>query len=47
MIQYMKNVPPGTPIAIFTLASHLQMVDGFTTNAAQLAEVLKGRNISR
>lgn len=46
MIQYMKNVPPGTPIAIFTLTSHLRMIEGFTTDAAQLAAALKGKKAS-
>lgn len=43
MIEYLGKIPPGTPIAIFTLASHLQLVSGFTTDAAYLAKVLKGK----
>jgi VWFA-related protein len=46
MIQYMKNIPQGAPIAIFTLSSHLRMIEGFTTDAAQLAAVLKGSKAS-
>jgi hypothetical protein len=43
MIEYRGKIPPGTPMVIFTLASHLQLVTGFTTNAAYLAEVMKGK----
>ncbi|MGH9607135.1 MAG: VWA domain-containing protein, partial [Terracidiphilus sp.] len=43
MIQYMAAIKPGTELAIFTLASHLQLVEGFTTDAARLAAVLKGK----
>lgn len=43
MIEYMKTVPAGTSMAIFTLASHLQMVEGFTTNAAKLAAAMKSK----
>jgi VWFA-related protein len=46
MIEYLDKIPSGTPIAIFTLASHLQLVTGFTTNAAYLAEVMKGKAAS-
>lgn len=46
MIEYLGNIPPGTPIAIFTLASHLQLVTGFTTDAAYLAKVMKGKAAS-
>jgi VWFA-related protein len=41
MIEYMGDIPRGTSMAIFTLASHLQLVEGFTTDAAWLAAVLK------
>jgi VWFA-related protein len=43
MIQYLSNIKPGTELAVFTLASHLQLVEGFTTDAAKLAEALKSR----
>ena len=39
MIEYLGKIPSGTPIAIFTMASHLQLVTGFTTDAATLAKV--------
>ncbi len=41
MIEYMGDIPRGTSMAIFTLATHLQLVEGFTTDAARLAAVLK------
>jgi VWFA-related protein len=40
MISYLKSVPPGTRIAIFTLASHLRMVNGFTTDPTALLDTL-------
>src|SRR5580692_913594 len=43
MIEYLGKIPPGTPIAIFTLASRLQLITGFTTDAAYLAKVLKSK----
>jgi len=41
MIQFLGNVPAGTPLAIFTLSSKLRMVEGFTTHAAELTKVLE------
>ncbi len=46
MIAYLSNIPPGTSLAIFTLASHLQMIGGFTTDAAELAKVMKSKAAS-
>ena len=43
MIEYMGDIPRGTPMAFFTLASHLQLVEGFTTDATRLAKVLKSK----
>ena len=43
MISYLKAIPPGTRIAIFTLASHLRMVNGFTTDPAVLLNALNQR----
>jgi VWFA-related protein len=42
MTQYLKNIPPGTRIAIFTLASRLRMVEGFTTDSTVIAKALSG-----
>ncbi|MGD0737440.1 MAG: VWA domain-containing protein [Terracidiphilus sp.] len=41
MIDYMGKIQPGTPLAIFTLASRLRLVAGFTTDAALLVKALK------
>jgi VWFA-related protein len=43
MIDYLKNVPPGTRIAVFSLASRLRMVSGFTTNAGALVASLESK----
>jgi len=36
LIEYLKNIPVGTRIAIFTLASRLRIVQGFTSNQVPL-----------
>lgn len=41
MLEYVGKIEPGTSLAIFTLASRLRMVEGFTIDAAQLAKALK------
>ena len=41
MLGYLGKVPAGTSLAIFTLGSRLRMVEGFTTDAAQLAKAFK------
>lgn len=43
MIKYLKNIPPGTRIAIFTLASRLRIVEGFTTDSDAIAKALSGK----
>ena len=40
MIKYLKKVPPGTRIAIFTLASRLRMLQGFTSDSSGLLAAL-------
>jgi VWFA-related protein len=42
MTQYLRNIPPGTRVAVFTLASRLRMVEGFTTDSTVLAKALAG-----
>jgi VWFA-related protein len=42
MLQYMSKIAPGTSLAIFTLASRLRMVAGFTTNVPELTRALQG-----
>jgi VWFA-related protein len=40
MIAYLKKVPPGTRIAIFTLASRLRFVQGFTSDISSVLAAL-------
>jgi VWFA-related protein len=44
MLDYMSKIPPGTSMAIFTLSSQLRMVQGFTTDPAQLVKAFKSSN---
>jgi len=41
ILQFLKTVPPGNRVAIFTLASKLRLLQGFTTDPAVLTAVLK------
>lgn len=41
MLQYLDKIQPDTSLAIFTLASQLRQVAGFTTDVAELAKALK------
>jgi VWFA-related protein len=41
IVEYLKTNPPSTRIAVFTLASRLRLVQGFTTDSAILLEALK------
>jgi VWFA-related protein len=36
MIQFIKALPPGKPVALFSLGSSLKMIAGFTTNSDDL-----------
>lgn len=40
MIKYLKGIPPGTRVAIFTLASQLRMLQGVTTDPSDLLAIL-------
>jgi len=40
MMKYLKTIPPGTRVAIFTLASRLRMLQGVTTDSSELLAVL-------
>lgn len=40
MVEYLRHIPPGTRIAVFTLASRLRMVEGFTTDASALESAI-------
>ena len=43
MIAYLKTIPPGTHMAIFTLASRLRIVQGFTSDSRPLLAALNGK----
>ncbi len=40
MLEYVSHIPRGTPLAIFTLGSRLQLAQGFTTDMGQLTKAL-------
>ena len=40
MIKYLATIPPGTRVAVFTLASRLRMLQGATTDSSLLLAVL-------
>jgi VWFA-related protein len=44
MLQYMGKIQPGTSLAIFTLSSRLRLIEGFTTDIAQLTKALQSRS---
>ena len=41
MMKYLKNVPPGTRMAIFALGNHLEFIQGFTDDASLLSAALR------
>ena len=43
MLQYLKSLPPGTRLAIFTLGTRLRMIQGFTSDATLLRSALDGK----
>jgi len=43
MLEYLGKLQRGTPLAIFTLASRLRLVEGFTTDPAELTKALEGQ----
>ena len=43
MIKYLRTIPPGTRVAIFTLASRLRMLQGMTTDSSELLAVLNDK----
>ena len=43
MIQYLKTLPPGRRIAIFTLGSHLRLLQGFGSDATPLLAALNSK----
>ncbi|WP_169747231.1 VWA domain-containing protein [Edaphobacter aggregans] len=45
MISYLRAIPAGTKIAIFTLGSHLRMVSGFSTDPAVLLQAMRDKSV--
>ena len=43
VIKFVSSMPPGTPLAVFTLVSKLQMVQGFTTDRVALLASLQDK----
>ncbi len=43
MIKYLGTIPPGTRVAIFTLASRLRMLQGITTDSSELVAAFHQR----
>jgi VWFA-related protein len=41
MLEYLAKIPPGIPLAVFTLSSRLRMVNGFTSDVAELAKAVQ------
>ena len=41
MLAYLKQISPGTRIAVFTLASQLRMISGFTTDAGAVEAAIR------
>jgi VWFA-related protein len=46
MLQYMGQIAPGTTLAVFTLSSRLRMVEGFTTDVAQLTKAMQSPKVT-
>lgn len=46
MLAHLKEIPKGTRLAVFTLGSQLRMIEGFTTDAGAIEELLrKGKGL--
>jgi VWFA-related protein len=43
MVSYLKDIKPGPRLAIFTLGSHMRMVEGFTADPAALLAALNSK----
>ena len=43
VLKYLKGVPPGTRIAIFSLTTQLSLLQGFTTNPEVLRALVEGK----
>ena len=48
MLEYLEQIPKGTRLAVFTLGAQLRMLEGFTTDAGAIEELLKkGKGLTR
>jgi len=47
VLKYLKEVPPGTRIAIFSLTTNLKLLQGFTTNPEELRALVEGKKGSQ
>jgi VWFA-related protein len=45
MLKYLRGVPPGKHIAVFTLASELRLIKGFNTDSASLLAALESGKV--
>ena len=43
LIKYLANIQPGTSLAVFTLGSHLRLLQGFTTDISKLTQALNDK----
>ena len=43
LLKYLKDVPPGTRIAVFSLSTNLRLLQGFTTNPELLRALIEGK----
>ena len=46
ILDFVRKMKPGTPIAVFTLGTRLHFVQGFTTDSAVLLSALKGEGFA-
>ncbi len=44
VLAYMKKIPPGTRMAVFTLSSQLRLVQGFTADESLLAKAVSAKD---
>ena len=47
MLQYLTKIEPGTQLAVFTLASRLRMVQGFTANVGDLKRAMLSKKAAQ
>ncbi len=47
MLKYLKTIPPGTRVAVFTLASRLRMLQAITTDSSELLAAINSNLIAQ